>query len=463
MALYLKDLTKKDINEMFDVFYVNNVILPINKINQLYEKKQLNIDRLKAGLKEYNNENNTDYEIQEIIVQGSIAMGTSVSADEKNYDIDIAIVMDKEKLPEGTLASKRIISESLKKKCYNMKNEPDPTGNSITIEYEEGYHLDFALYGKKGDVYYHCGANEWEERNPKAISRWFNNKNQENNGILKETVKFIKFFCKQNTEWLMPGGLIISVLVEEALKKDYLNMTMDNILKNIINNIIGRLECNNDVLNPTDFRKSLIKKDKDVKKIDNLYKRLKSRISKINELTEDSNIKEICDAWNYFFGDDYFNENFELKKEECEDTEEQIENLYDVELNKNEEQLITCQLSSIEGNTTGRTLRNYESNQPLSVTRFKDQQLIFTANINCNQEYIVLWKIKNNGALAVKNNSIRGEILFSNNSDDFNYIDYNGNKRYERISFVGHHYVECYIVKNNIVVNKDRFLVNLID
>ena len=97
MALYLKDLTKKDINEMFDVFYVNNVILPINKINQLYDKKQLNIDRLKAGLKEYNNENNTDYEIQEIIVQGSIAMGTSVSADEKNYDIDIAIVMDKER------------------------------------------------------------------------------------------------------------------------------------------------------------------------------------------------------------------------------------------------------------------------------------------------------------------------------------------------------------------------------
>lgn len=137
MALYLKDLAKKDINEMFEVFYVNNVILPINKINQLYEKKQLNIDRLKAGLKEYNNENNTDYEIQEIIVQGSIAMGTSVSADEKNYDIDIAIVMDKQKLPEGTLASKRIISESLKKKCYNMKNEPDPTGNSITIEYEE--------------------------------------------------------------------------------------------------------------------------------------------------------------------------------------------------------------------------------------------------------------------------------------------------------------------------------------
>ena len=34
MALYLKDLAKKDINEMFEVFYVNNVILPINKINQ---------------------------------------------------------------------------------------------------------------------------------------------------------------------------------------------------------------------------------------------------------------------------------------------------------------------------------------------------------------------------------------------------------------------------------------------
>ena len=65
--------------------------------------------------------------------------------------------MDKEKLPDGTLASKRMISESLKKKCYNMKNEPDPTGNSITIEgsrIEANSQYRMALKGKDGQWYH---------------------------------------------------------------------------------------------------------------------------------------------------------------------------------------------------------------------------------------------------------------------------------------------------------------------
>lgn len=463
MSIKLKDSLNCDFYEMLDVFYLNNVILPMNKIKELHEKKQLNINRLKEGLIEYNDENGTNYEIEEIIVQGSIAMGTSVSADEKNYDIDIAIVMNKENLPDGTLASKKIISESLKKKCYNMKNEPDPTGNSITIEYEEGYHLDFALYGKENNKYYHCGSSSWEERNPKSISRWFNNQNQENNGMLREIVKFIKYFCKQNSEWLMPGGLIISILVNEALKKEYLTMPTDTILQNVVNNIIERLENNKEVLNPTDTSKSLIKKEKDIQKLDNLRNRLKNRIGKINELTNNSEKREIYDAWNNFFGDNYFSESFEFKKKECEDTEEKIENFFDLELHKNKKQLITCQLSSIEGSTTGRTIRNYESNQPLSVSRFKDEQLIFTANTEYEQECVILWKIKNNGSMAIENNALRGDILYSNSNDDFNFIDYDGNRRYERISFSGHHYVECYVIKNNIVIMQERFLVNLID
>ena len=145
MAIKLEDLKKVDFSQMLNTFYINNVILPLEKVEELKEKKNLNIRRLKEGLEEYNIENSTEYKIDEFVLQGSIAMGTAVSADEKNYDIDIGVIMDKSALPDGTLSAKKIISESLKKKCYNMKNNPDPNGNSITIEYEEGYHLDFAL------------------------------------------------------------------------------------------------------------------------------------------------------------------------------------------------------------------------------------------------------------------------------------------------------------------------------
>lgn len=181
-----------------------------------------------------------------------------------------------------------------------MKNEPDPTGNSITIEYDEGYHLDFALYGKENNKYYHCGSIDWDERNPKAISWWFNKNNQESNDLLRKMVKYIKFFSKQNADWLMPGGLIISVLVSEALKIENLNNTIDVILKNVVNNIIHRLENNKEVLNPCDETKSLVKKEKDIKKIENFYNRLKTRIIKVNELKDDSSEKEIDSAWNYF-------------------------------------------------------------------------------------------------------------------------------------------------------------------
>ena len=461
MAIKLEDLKKVEFSQMLNIFYINNVILPVEKIKELKEKKDLNITRLKEGLIEYNLENKTNYKIDEIVIQGSIAMGTAVSADEKNYDIDIGIVMDKTTLPNGTLSAKKIISESLKKKCYNMKNEPDATGNSITIEYEEGYHLDFALYGKEKNKYYHCGATNWDERNPKAISRWFYDQNQKYRGKLQVMTKYLKFFCKQDSEWIMPGGLIISILVNEALEKENLNVSGDVLLKNIINGIINRLKHNKNVYNPTDINKNLIQKQKDIQKLDNLLNRLDNRITKVNNLNNESKKEDVYEAWNYFFGDEYFSDKYDLSIKQCEDNEENINNYYDIQNNKNDGTLIKCQLSSVEGGTLGRTIRNYESNTPLSVSKYKDEKLIFTAHPSVSNPYFILWKIRNSGITAVKNNSLRGDIVYSNSSNDFYYMDINGNTRYENISFSGHHYVECYVIKDDSVVQLERFLVNL--
>ena len=461
MAIKLEDLKKVEFSQMLNIFYINNVILTVEKIKELKEKKDLNITRLKEGLIEYNLENKTNYKIDEIVIQGSIAMGTAVSADEKKYDIDIGIVMDKTTLPNGTLSAKKIISESLKKKCYNMKNNPDPTGNSITIEYKEGYHLDFALYGKEDKKYYHCGATSWDERNPKAISWWFNNQNQKYNNRLQMMTKFLKFFCKQDSDWIMPGGLIISVLVDEAIKKEDLSLSYDVLLKNIVNSIIKRLRYDMSVYNPVDLSKNLIIKQKDIQKLENLQNSLENRITKVNNLTFNSMNEEVYEAWNYFFGTEYFSDDFELKIIQCEDNEEYINTYFDILKDNDNNNLIKCQLSSKEGSTDGRTIRNYESNMPLSVSRYKDERLIFTAHPMVSGQYTILWKIRNNGKKAVENNSLRGNIVYSNTDNDFNYIDINGNTRYENISFPGHHYIECYVIKDEHVIQSERFLVNL--
>lgn len=62
------------------------------------------------------------------------------------------------------------------------------------------------------------------------------------------------------------------------------------------------------------------------------------------------------------------------------------------------------------------------------------------------EPYDVLWKIKNEGEIANAKNMLRGEIL----------EDKGGKERYEKTSFKGSHFVECYIIKNNVCVARDR-------
>lgn len=67
-----------DLSSKFNTFYNSYVVLSQEAQSNLYNKKELNIQRLKDGLKEYNEENKTSYSIKETCVQGSVVMSTVV-------------------------------------------------------------------------------------------------------------------------------------------------------------------------------------------------------------------------------------------------------------------------------------------------------------------------------------------------------------------------------------------------
>ena len=50
-----------DLSSKFNTFYTSYVVLPQDEQNNLHNKKDLNVQRLKDGLKEYNIENNTSH------------------------------------------------------------------------------------------------------------------------------------------------------------------------------------------------------------------------------------------------------------------------------------------------------------------------------------------------------------------------------------------------------------------
>ena len=256
-----------DVSKEFLEFYNKHTVLSRDVQNELREKKKLNLDRLDSGLVEYNEEKNTEYVVADTKEQGSIAMSTVTQNDSKDYDIDVAVIFEEENLGKdtGPLAAKNIVVNALKRKCENFRTEPTAHTNCVRIEYADGYHVDFAIYKKAEDTYYHAGSS-WCERNPMAINNWFKEEVNEKGEDLRKVVRLSKMFCKSRDDWRMPGGLIQSVLCDECF---YADERLDECFYYTMQNIVNRLESNIEVYNPTDCTKSLLLKQTDRDKMNN--------------------------------------------------------------------------------------------------------------------------------------------------------------------------------------------------
>jgi hypothetical protein len=73
----------------------------------------------------------------------------------------------------------------------------------------------------------------------------------------------------------------------------------------------------------------------------------------------------------------------------------------------------------------------------------------FIESTNVPKPYSVKWKVKNKGLQARKLKQLRGEI-----TDDDGHEE-----KIEHTKYIGSHYVECYILKGNVCVAKDRIEV----
>ena len=123
-----------DLSSKFNTFYSSNVVLPQAVQDELYNKKNLNIQRLKDGLKEYNEENGTSYSVVETCVQGSVAMSTVVQNEDSDYDIDVAVVFSKTALGDkGAQATRNMVANALRKKTKQFNAEPEVKTRMVII------------------------------------------------------------------------------------------------------------------------------------------------------------------------------------------------------------------------------------------------------------------------------------------------------------------------------------------
>jgi len=301
-------------------FHDNHVKLSESEKSKLRDYKNLNLKRLKDGLDEINEENDTDYKILIDYEQGSVSMSTLTQNDNKEYDIDIAVILDEDNIPDDPSDARKVIEEALIKKCTNFSDPPVARTNAVTVWYKDGYHIDFAVYRQRislwGNNYFEHAGKTWTERNPVEVKNWFTNEvnNQSprkqfgatvREGQMRRVVRMLKMFSKSRLTWSLPGGFILSALVSECYQSDF--HRDDVSFYNTMVAIKNRLELSIDVYNPVHTGQLLNHDNKTTKKIERLKSKLKSNLEKLDDLFEDTcDEKQARKGWKKLFNHNYW-------------------------------------------------------------------------------------------------------------------------------------------------------------
>lgn len=445
-----------DCSKEFNKFYRTEVVLPAKEQNELRQKRKLNIKRLKDGLLEYNDEKKKDYKISEERIQGSMAMHTITQNDENDYDIDVGIVFESDNLDDlGPLATRNIVADALERKTKQFAEVPDVKTSCVRLMYSsKGYHVDFAVFKryKKNSwndeyIYEHAGA-EWSIRHLKALEEWFNDEIKNSGDDLRKITRLSKMFCKSRDSWKnMPSGLIQTIVCNENLSTG--SLRLDEIFYHTMKSIVNRLNIYLEVYAPVDNRRPLVTRETDYQRMKNWKNRLDSSLANLDILFDtECTYKDALNAWAQFFNHSYWNElysstineSFSMDKAyDFDDTEEFIEDLYPIY--EQYDVTIDCKVSG--NGFSAMPILDYLDKLGLRSKKFIPHNFSIKCKIgytNCPSYDKILWKVLNVGSEAERRNDIRGQIIDK------------GNEITENSKFFGEHYIECYLIKNEICV-----------
>ncbi len=300
----------KELNE----FYENHVRLKDER-EKLKEHRDKNLAALKDGLKKLDYP--SGFEKKD---QGSYAMNTINKHPERKYDIDVAIIFERDNLPSTPFDARKRIEKAMIEGGGNFNTPPEAKTNAVRVSYAEGHHIDLAIYRKnKSDlgesIIEHAGP-ERTTRDPMDITNWFisaaqTKSPQKKYGTnvddmqLRRVVRWLKMFSKSRTSWNMPGGLIISVLAVECYQA---NTERDDIaLYETMTSIRNRLRWNKEVGNPVINNQSLTSREKDKTRVKNLEENLDFVLEEMKDLFASNSYSQAMQAWNWFFQHSYWN------------------------------------------------------------------------------------------------------------------------------------------------------------
>lgn len=292
-------------------------------------------------------------------------------------------------------------------------------------------------YFKYPETYY---GGSWKITKPRqeiaAMTEFVNNKN--NN---------LRLLCKMTRAWKNKCGEPMGGLLVDTLAYNFLNSTTDydSTSYGSFDKMVADFFC---YLKdqPKQERYLALGSRQHVKVKHDFRKKAKAAYDLCVAANAETDTPKKCKKWRKVFGRNF--PKIETVQESASryiytNTEQYIEDQYPVDVRN--VLRIDCDVTS--NGFLPRKLRAMLKNSfRLPVRR---SLRFYIEKTDVEPPFSVLWKVKNRGEKAERLNNIRGQIIPSSSGKDADSV------RKESTSFYGPHYVECYIVKNGVVVARD--------
>jgi hypothetical protein len=417
-------------SDTFKEFLSNLVIPNKEEISGKYKSitKALNKDFWKS-------ESETDNSLQ----VGSYGRKTAIKA---VSDLDMIFEISKEdfdKYDGHETNGQSALLQDVKKSIKTTYSTTDVRGDGQVVVVEfTNYKVEVcpAYPQEDGSYKYPDSKNggSWKKTNPKPEINDINDFDKTTNQNLKNLSKMTRAW--KNKCGVKIGGLLIDTLCYEFLQKNEnhweTNYSGYDLLVRDYFEFLKDYDKDRKEWNAPGSKQVVYKKGS------NFISKAKKAHGNILEAIEKKENDSVYSIWKRVFGYP-FPYPRAIKEASINYTiqEQYIEEMYPVDITNSLS--INCEVVQ-KGYRIG-LLR-----EMLDKLKVNKKLYFFIQHTDVEKPYEVKWKIKNEGQIAKNKNMLRGQIIDDNGSE----------KRKEDTNFEGAHYVECFIIKNNVCVARDR-------
>lgn len=290
---------------------------------------------------------------------------------------------------------------------------------------------------------YEGGA--WKVTKPRQEMQSIRDLNEKKNGNLR-------LFCKMARAWKNKHGVAMGGLLIDTLAYNFFVSSTEYDDKGFLYfDLISRDFFEFLSKQPDNSHFKAPGSNQNVK----VKKKFQKKAAEAHELClkaiEAENQTKVNDKWKAVYGANFPSAETQTKKSDessaWRNTEQFIEDYFAVDIRYS--MTIDCSVHQNQG--LARSLLNMLAN---GFKISNNRKLIFKiVDHDVPGDFEVKWKVLNRGSAAQRRDCIRGQIETPN---------LGGNRRKESADFQGVHIVECYAIKDGVVVSRDQILVPIL-